>query len=210
MYRKRSDDDLDGCCMRKNVVFIGMPAVGKSKVGFAVAQRLHMRFIDTDRVIEKQEQATLKELIAKNGEDGFLAIEEAVNLNLKAKNAVISPGGSVIYCKAAMEHYKETATIVYLEASYEDIRSRIQSLTKRGVVLKDGQTFRQLYEERTALYRQYAHITVNEEGCQKADTIENVLRALRKYWRKCNRERKLQRQKEAASKHHNVPIESSK
>lgn len=34
--------------MKKNLIFIGMPAVGKSTVGIVVAKRLGMQFIDTD------------------------------------------------------------------------------------------------------------------------------------------------------------------
>ena len=40
----------------KNIVFIGMPAVGKSTVGVVVAKRLGYEFIDTDLLIQKQEQ----------------------------------------------------------------------------------------------------------------------------------------------------------
>ena len=39
----------------KNIIFIGMPAVGKSTVGVVVAKRLGYEFIDTDLLIQKQE-----------------------------------------------------------------------------------------------------------------------------------------------------------
>ena len=58
----------------KNLIFIGMPAVGKSTVGVVVAKRLGMEFIDTDLLIQKQEGRLLREIIADVGEDGFLAI----------------------------------------------------------------------------------------------------------------------------------------
>ena len=90
--------------MKKNLIFIGMPAVGKSTVGIVVAKRLGMRFIDTDLLIQEQEGKLLREIIAEKGEEGFLEIENRVNASVKAKNAVISPGGSVIYCKEAMKH----------------------------------------------------------------------------------------------------------
>ena len=58
----------------KNLIFIGMPAVGKSTVGVVVAKRLGMEFIDTDLLIQKQEGRLLREIIADVGEDGFLPL----------------------------------------------------------------------------------------------------------------------------------------
>ena len=40
----------------RNIIFIGMPAVGKSTVGVVVAKRLGLEFIDTDLLIQKQEK----------------------------------------------------------------------------------------------------------------------------------------------------------
>ena len=132
--------------MKKNLIFIGMPAVGKSTVGVVVAKRLGMKFVDTDLLIQEQEDRLLREIIADVGEEGFLKIENQVNRDLDVKNAVISPGGSVIYCEEAMRHFKEIGTVVYLKASYQTIKRRIRSPKKRGVVLKEGQTFRDLWK----------------------------------------------------------------
>lgn len=57
-----------------NIILIGMPASGKSTVGVVLAKRLGYEFIDTDLLIQKQEQALLREIIAEKGEDGFLVI----------------------------------------------------------------------------------------------------------------------------------------
>lgn len=67
----------------KNIVLIGMPAVGKSTVGVVVAKRLGYEFVDTDLLIQKQENRLLKEIIAQEGNDGFLAIENQVNRDVK-------------------------------------------------------------------------------------------------------------------------------
>ncbi len=77
----------------KNIIFIGMPAVGKSTVGVVVAKRLGYEFIDTDLLIQKQENRLLREIIAEEGLDGFLSIENQVNRDVEAEHAVISPGG---------------------------------------------------------------------------------------------------------------------
>ena len=160
----------------KNIVLIGMPAVGKSTVGVVVAKRLGYEFVDTDLLIQKQEKRLLKEIIAQEGNDGFLAIENQVNRDLDVENAVIAPGGSVVYCEEAMEHYKKTGTVVYLKVSYETIDRRIQNAKSRGVVLKEGQTLKDLYEERVCLFEKYAYYTICEDGLTIEETIGNVLK----------------------------------
>ncbi len=159
----------------KNIVLLGMPAVGKSTVGVVVAKRLGYEFIDTDLLIQKQEKRLLKEIIEEEGIEGFLKIENQVNQGVDAERSVISPGGSVVYCKEAMEHYKKIGTIVYLRASFETIAGRIQNAKNRGVVLKEGQTLEMLYAERVELFEKYADITVDEEGKDLGETIESVL-----------------------------------
>ena len=164
----------------KNIIFIGMPASGKSTVGVVIAKRLGYDFIDTDLLIQKQENRLLKEIIADVGNEGFLAIENQVNREVEAERAVISPGGSVIYCKEAMEHFKEIGTVVYLQVSFETINGRISNAKNRGVVLKEGQTLRDLYEERTKLFEKYADYIVSEEGLSLEETIDKVLELFEK------------------------------
>ena len=162
----------------KNIVFIGMPASGKSTVGVVVAKRLGYKFVDTDLVIQEVEKRLLKEIIAEEGNEGFLRIEDRVNAEIQEERAVISPGGSVVYCENAMRHYKETGMIVYLHTSYETINNRLHNAKNRGVVLKDGQTLKDLYEERSALFERYADLTISEEGRDLEETIEEVLSVL--------------------------------
>ena len=164
----------------KNIIFIGMPASGKSTVGVVVAKRLGYEFIDTDLLIQKQENKLLKEIIEEVGNEGFLKIENQVNCDVNAERAVISPGGSVVYCKDAMEHFKKIGTIVYLKVSYDTINRRIRNAKNRGVVLKEGQTLKDLYDERTALFEKYADCVISEEGLSLEDTIDEVLEILGK------------------------------
>lgn len=158
-----------------NIVLIGMPAAGKSTIGVVAAKRLGYEFIDTDLVIQKREKRLLKEIIEEKGIDGFLAIEDQINAAVDAENAVIAPGGSVVYCENAMRHYKEIGTVVYLEASFQTISDRIGDPKKRGVVLHDGQTLLDLYKERRVLFEKYADVVICEDGKTLEDTIEEVV-----------------------------------
>lgn len=157
-----------------NITLIGMPASGKSTVGVLLAKRLGYSFVDVDLVIQEQEGCLLKHIIAKEGQDGFLAVENRVNASLTVHHSVIAPGGSVIYGKEAMEHLKEISTVVYLKLDYESARDRLGNLVDRGVVLKDGMTFKDLYEERIPYYEKYADITIDEKGLDTGKTVDRL------------------------------------
>ena len=146
---------------KSNIILIGMPGCGKSTVGVVLAKNMGYRFLDSDICIQEQENCLLHEIIAREGMDGFLAIENRVNASLQVEKHVIATGGSAVYGVETMKHFAAIGTIVYLNLPYEEIKERLGDLVKRGVALKDGQTLRELYEERIPLYEKYAEITVD-------------------------------------------------
>lgn len=75
-----------------NIIFIGMPAVGKSTVGVVIAKRLGYKFVDTDILIQESEGKLLKDIIADVGPDGFLKVEDRVNAQVKAERTVSLAG----------------------------------------------------------------------------------------------------------------------
>ena len=162
---------------KTNLTLIGMPSSGKSTIGVLLAKRLGYSFVDVDIVIQEKEGRLLKEIIAQEGMDGFLEVENRINAGIEAERAVIAPGGSVIYGKEAMEHYKEISQIVYLKLNFEDVERRIGNVVDRGVALRDGMTLRDLYDERVPYYEKYADITVDETGQTPGETVD-ALRAM--------------------------------
>ncbi len=169
----------EGCM--DNLIFIGMPAAGKSTIGVVVAKRLGYQFLDTDLLIQEQEGKLLKDIIAEVGPDGFTRIEDRVNSEIQVEKTVVSPGGSVVYCKNAMQHFKEIGTVIYLQTSFETISKRLKNPENRGVVLKEGQTIRELYDERVPLFEKYADLTVCEDGLSLDETIDSVMERLKYY-----------------------------
>ena len=162
---------------KTHIILIGMPACGKSTVGVLAAKTLGYRFIDSDLIIQETEGRRLHRIIREEGQAGFLAIEERVNLTLGRDSvpSVIATGGSAVYSKAAMEHFKSVGTVVYLRLSFETVQKRLGNFTHRGVVMPEGYTLRDLYDERCALYEAYADIIVDET---KTDRIGDVLNTL--------------------------------
>lgn len=157
-----------------NITLVGMPASGKSTVGVLLAKRIGYKFVDSDLLIQEQEKRLLKEIIAEEGLQGFLDIEERVNRDINTERAVIAPGGSVIYGASAMEHLKEIGTVVYLRISYEDLECRLGNLKDRGVALKDGMTLLDLYNERAPIYEKYADVIIDESGKNSGQIVDEL------------------------------------
>lgn len=149
---------------KKPIILIGMPACGKSTVGVLLAKRLGYRFVDSDLHIQEAEGKLLQEIIDERGMEAFLKIEERVNLGLGTPDSrwVIATGGSAVYSPAAMAHFCEIGTVVYLKLSYKTVRRRLGNFSHRGVVMPEGYTLRRLYDERCALYEKYAQVTIEE------------------------------------------------
>lgn len=165
---------------KDNIVLIGMPGVGKSTVGVILAKVLGYQFLDADLVIQEQEGKLLREIIEEVGTDGFIQVENRINANLECSKTIIATGGSVVYGKEAMEHLKEIGTVVYLEVPFSSLEKRLSDIKGRGVVLKDGQTLYDLFNERTPLYEKYADVRISEEGLNVEETVELLVNELNK------------------------------
>lgn len=161
-----------------NIVLIGMPGCGKSTIGVVLAKVLGYEFTDSDLLIQKREGKLLREIIAQQGEEAFIKIEEEVNAGIQTTQHVIATGGSVVYSDRAMRHLKEIGTVVYLKLSYATICSRLGNIRRRGVVLRDGQTLKDLYDERVPLYERYADVVVDAEGQDVEGLMDEVVKAL--------------------------------
>lgn len=164
--------------VKDNITLIGMPGVGKSTVGVVLAKVMGYRFLDSDLEIQEQTGRLLHELIEEHGDDGFLEIENRVNAGLQVHRSVVATGGSAVFGREAMEHLREISTVVYLRLPCEELAKRLGDLHQRGVVLKPGQTLRDLMEERAPYYEKYAHITVDEEDLDIRGIVQKITSAL--------------------------------
>ena len=164
--------------MKDNIVLIGMPGVGKSTVGVILAKVLGYQFVDADLVIQQQEGKLLCEIIEEVGTEGFIEVENRVNASLNVTHSIIATGGSVVYGKEAMEHLQSIGRIVYLKVSYETLEKRLADIKGRGVVLKEGQDLKALFEERSPLYEKYADIQIVEGNLNVEQTVEKIIENL--------------------------------
>jgi shikimate kinase len=156
-----------------NIVLIGMPGSGKSTVGIVLAKLLGKNFVDTDVLIQTQQGRSLQDIVDNSGYLVLRAIEEKALLRLVIKSYVIATGGSAVYSRTAMEHLKTDGTVVFLNVDLGTLKTRVRDFSIRGLAKRPSQTVDDLFDERCALYRKYADITVDcvrlthEEVCAK-------------------------------------------
>jgi len=153
------------------ISLIGMPGSGKSTVGVLLAKRIGLAFVDTDILIQEQEQATLAEIIARSSPFVLREIEERVLLDMPITDSVISTGGSVVYSPAIMERLSAASTVVYLRAQLETVEYRISLAPDRGIASPGNHTLEDVYNERVPLYEQYSDLVVDVDH----DTPEAII-----------------------------------
>ncbi len=163
---------------KDNIILIGMPGVGKSTVGVILAKVMGYKFVDADIVIQESEGKLLKDIIASEGVDGFIAVEDRINSSIDCHKSIIATGGSAVYGENAMAHFKEIGTIVYLKLDYDKIKRRLGNIKNRGVVMPEGYTLKKLYDERVKLYERYADITIDCNGLNVEESINKLCEIL--------------------------------
>ena len=170
--------------MKSNLTLIGMPGAGKSTIGIILAKNLGLGFIDTDVLIQINQQKTLQQIIDETDHLNLRAIEEKEILKLNIKNHVIATGGSAAYSDKAMAHLSRISKIIFLEAGFEEIKKRIHNFGTRGIAKNKGQTFEELFRERQVLYKKHAEITID---CNNLDQEELAVQIARAIYQKVQR-----------------------
>ncbi len=138
-----------------------MPGAGKSTIGIILAKNLGLGFIDTDVLIQINQQKTLQQIIDESDHLQLRAIEEEEVLKINIENHVIATGGSVVYSEKTMAHLLGISKTIFLEIDFEEIKNRIHNFETRGIAKANNQSFKELFRERQILYKKYAEITID-------------------------------------------------
>jgi len=160
--------------MKPNITLIGMPGAGKSTTGIILAKNLGAGFIDTDVLIQINQQKRLQQIIEESDHLNLRAIEEREILKINIEHHVIATGGSAVYSPSAMAHLSAISTIVFLEVDFEEIKRRIDNFDTRGIAKEKGQTFEALFIERQILYKRYADVTFDCVGVRQEQLAAQI------------------------------------
>lgn len=147
----------------KNIVLTGMPGSGKTTFGRALAKEFSLCFYDADEVLECRENRTIKDFFAES-EDAFRQAETRTLKYLSSlSSAVIATGGGAVKREENMQLLKNSGVVIFIDRLPENIIGCLKG-DDRPLLAADKQRIFSLYEERIALYRQYADHTVQNNG----------------------------------------------
>ncbi|HIC17799.1 TPA: shikimate kinase [Candidatus Poribacteria bacterium] len=143
-----------------NIVLIGFMGTGKTTVGQQISKELWMPMVDTDTMVEVDNQMIIGEIFDRYGEDYFRNLETAaVRKVSKFKSHVISTGGGVVLRFENLNLLQENGLLFCLRATPEEIFERIKDESRRPL-LKDPDPpnkIRQLLQARQAHYQRIEH-----------------------------------------------------
>lgn len=144
----------------KNLVLIGMPGSGKTKMSALLARRFGLEALDTDALVVQEAGMTIPEIFDRFGEAHFRDLEtQAVERAAARTGAVVATGGGVILRPQNMEALAGTGIVFFRDRPPEAIVG--EDHKGRPLVGGDKAAARErifrLYAERIALYKRYAH-----------------------------------------------------
>ncbi len=163
---------------RRRVVLTGPMAVGKSAVGRLIAQRMGVRFIDSDRSIVERHGA-ISTIFARQGEQAFRSLEaDVVREALELDDVVLSLGGGAVL-DAGTRSLLRTATVVFLDTDLASVRQRISGDTGRPLLAgRPEDRWQELYDQRRPLYAALASFVIDTRGLPVRAVTQAVLSAL--------------------------------
>lgn len=118
------------------ILLVGFMATGKTTLGKALAKDLGLQFVDLDLYIESRYHATVSQIFAERGEEGFRQIERNMLHEVaEFEDVIIATGGGTPCFFDNMEYMNAQGTTVFLDASVDVIFTRLTiARTQRPLV----------------------------------------------------------------------------
>lgn len=163
------------------IALVGLPGGGKSTVGKQLARRLGVGFIDSDAVIERQLNQSIKSFFEQEGEDRFRDIEQQVIAELVATHeGVLATGGGVPLRAANRDELRRRSVVVYLRSTPEDLFRRLKRDKQRPLLQVEDplSVLRHLHEARDPLYYDVANFVIDTGQPSIAALVNRILMQL--------------------------------
>ncbi len=141
------------------IVLVGFMGAGKTTIGYLLAEKLGVPFVDIDILIERRQRRSVSQIFEENGEAAFRKIEhDTIVETLNGPDAVVALGGG------AIEHpgtrlVLDSALVVYLEVEYDEAVLRIGHDTYRPMMANPN--IRDIYNRRLPFYARVSKLTMH-------------------------------------------------
>lgn len=174
-----------GILLDKPIVMVGLMGAGKTSIGRALARKLGVPFVDSDKEIEAAAGCSVVDIFSLYGEEEFRRVEERVITRLLESSPavkVISTGEGAFITPGVRELVRDKTLTIWLKAGLELLVKRTNFRDTRPQLLNadSKKILSQLIEERYKIYAS-ADVTVEtlDESLQK--TLSKVLSAIEDY-----------------------------
>jgi shikimate kinase len=185
---ERKMNEKFGFSLDRPVMMVGLMGAGKTSIGRALARKLDIPFVDSDKEIEAAAGCSVVDIFSMYGEEEFRRVEARVIerlLNSPPALKVISTGEGAFITPAVREMALGKVLTIWLKADLELLVKRTNFRDTRPQLLNadSKKILSQLIDERYKIYGT-ANITVEtaDEGLPK--TLSKVIQAVKKYQNK--------------------------
>ena len=177
---------------KKNIILIGFMGSGKTTMGIKLSYKYRMPVEDTDKLIERAEGRTIREIFAAEGEEYFRQAETALleKLLTQKEGKIYSVGGGTPVKPRNRTLLKQLGTVVYLRVKPETVYERVKNDTSRPLLqcADPLSRIRELMEQRGSAYEDCADLIVDMDAAG-AEAIIQALGLSSKFgrWREKDR-----------------------
>ncbi|MFQ6739181.1 MAG: shikimate kinase [Alphaproteobacteria bacterium] len=168
--------------LSKPITLVGLMGAGKTSVGRALARKLGIPFIDSDKEIEAAAGCSVVDIFSIYGEEEFRRVECRVIeriLDTPPTVKIISKGEGAFITPAVRKMILSRATSIWLKADLDLLVKRTDSRNTRPQLLNTNsrKILAQLIDERYKTYAM-ADITVETHDESLRKTLDNVMSAI--------------------------------
>ena len=153
-----------------NIVLMGMPGSGKSRIAKILSKRTGRPVLDTDKIIDRKIGKKCKDIITEFGEEYFRDIESETIKEVSAENGcIIALGGGSVLREGNRLALAQNGVMVYMKRDNEKLATKGRPLSQNGEALD------KIFAERVPLYNSFADFTVDNNGFIE-DTVNEILK----------------------------------
>ena len=162
------------------IILIGPPGAGKTSVGKALAKKLSLNFLDSDKVVEEKSGKSISEIFITDGEPAFREMERSAVMDLlENQDGVIALGGGSVMDLEVSKRLLPMANVVFLDVSISNAAPRVGFNRDRPLLLGNPrQQWIALMEKRRSTYEALAKARVSTDNKKPVEVVEEIVKEL--------------------------------
>ena len=158
---------------KSSIILIGMMGSGKTTVGKILADEINFKFIDSDDLIEKQEDKSITDIFFFKGEDYFRELEKNLISKFKHKHFVLATGGGLPVFNDNFDKLINIGTIVYLKTSFKELTNYRISNNSTRPIYTDKKAFENILKQREHVYKK-AHFIISTDHKSPNEIVNEI------------------------------------